>query len=78
MVGWRGPGQLPCSVFRSAATSLCCLSLSLHLQRRLKSQRKAVVTAVDKKVPNGILEEQGEVAFFFTRFIRESDWVSRW
>ncbi|KAI2658269.1 Receptor-type tyrosine-protein phosphatase epsilon [Labeo rohita] len=27
---------------------------------RLKNQRKAVITAVDKKVPNGILEEQDE------------------
>ncbi|XP_016091467.1 receptor-type tyrosine-protein phosphatase epsilon-like [Sinocyclocheilus grahami] len=27
---------------------------------RLKNQRKAVITAVDKKVPNGILEEQEE------------------
>lgn len=29
---------------------------------RLKNQRKVVVTAVDKKVPNGILEEQGKTA----------------
>ncbi|TRY56491.1 hypothetical protein DNTS_008781 [Danionella cerebrum] len=29
--------------------------------RWLKGQRKAVITAVDKKVPNGILEEQEEV-----------------
>lgn len=28
---------------------------------RLKNQRKAAVTAVDKKVPNGILEEQGNI-----------------
>lgn len=28
---------------------------------RLKNQRKAVVTTVDKKIPNGILEEQGNV-----------------
>lgn len=77
MVGWRGLGQPPCSVFRSAATSLRCLSLSPP-PRRLKNQRKAVVTAVDKKVPNGILEEQGEVAFLFIQFIRLSDCVSRW
>lgn len=41
------------------------LSISPPPPHRLKNQRKAVVTAVDKKVPNGILEEQGEVAFFF-------------
>lgn len=28
---------------------------------RLKNQRKAVVTTVDKKIPNGILEEQGNI-----------------
>lgn len=41
---------------------LPCLFISAH---RLKNQRKAVVTTVDKKVPNGILEEQGNVAFYF-------------
>uniref|UniRef100_A0A673M5R6 Receptor-type tyrosine-protein phosphatase epsilon n=1 Tax=Sinocyclocheilus rhinocerous TaxID=307959 RepID=A0A673M5R6_9TELE len=37
--------------------SLSILVLFLGL---LKNQRKAVITAVDKKVPNGILEEQGK------------------
>eukprot|EP00063_Salmo_salar_P064071 XP_014038906.1 PREDICTED: receptor-type tyrosine-protein phosphatase epsilon-like isoform X2 [Salmo salar] len=30
---------------------------------RLRNQRKEVVTTVDKKIPNGILEEQGPVTF---------------
>ncbi|XP_043110040.1 receptor-type tyrosine-protein phosphatase epsilon isoform X3 [Puntigrus tetrazona] len=42
--------------------TLCVLVLFLGLLiwfcLRLKNQRKAVITAVDKKVPNGILEEQ--------------------
>ena len=33
----------------------------MFLSGRLKNQRKAVVTTVDKKIPNGILEEQGNV-----------------
>jgi len=45
---------------------LICLTLLLFF--RLKGQRKAVITAVDKKVPNGILEEQG------TRFLYQL-WV---
>ncbi|XP_043110039.1 receptor-type tyrosine-protein phosphatase epsilon isoform X2 [Puntigrus tetrazona] len=44
--------------------TLCVLVLFLGLLiwfcLRLKNQRKAVITAVDKKVPNGILEEQEE------------------
>eukprot|EP00063_Salmo_salar_P096942 XP_014071777.1 PREDICTED: receptor-type tyrosine-protein phosphatase epsilon-like isoform X2 [Salmo salar] len=28
---------------------------------RLRNQRKEVVTTVDKKIPNGILEEQGDI-----------------
>uniref|UniRef100_A0AAQ4NWP1 Receptor-type tyrosine-protein phosphatase epsilon n=1 Tax=Gasterosteus aculeatus aculeatus TaxID=481459 RepID=A0AAQ4NWP1_GASAC len=35
------------------------LSLALLIIALLKKQRKATVTTVDKKVPNGILEEQG-------------------
>lgn len=31
---------------------------------RLRSQRKAVVTTVDKKIPNGILEEQGDIVVY--------------
>uniref|UniRef100_A0A672SFI5 Receptor-type tyrosine-protein phosphatase epsilon n=1 Tax=Sinocyclocheilus grahami TaxID=75366 RepID=A0A672SFI5_SINGR len=34
---------------------------------RLKNQRKAVITAVDKKVPNGILEEQGKHSLYLRR-----------
>lgn len=33
---------------------------------RLKNQRKAVVTTVDKKIPNGILEEQGNIVVNWT------------
>lgn len=41
-------------------TALAVVSLKLSfVAHRLKNQRKAVVTAVNKKVPNGILEEQG-------------------
>uniref|UniRef100_A0A8C1A225 Receptor-type tyrosine-protein phosphatase epsilon n=2 Tax=Cyprinus carpio TaxID=7962 RepID=A0A8C1A225_CYPCA len=35
-----------------------CLNAMFFISFRLKNQRKAVITAVDKKVPNGILEEQ--------------------
>lgn len=38
--------------------SVCQFALYLF-SFRLKNQKKAVVTAVDKKIPNGILEEQG-------------------
>lgn len=34
---------------------------------RLKNQRKAVVTTVDKKIPNGILEEQGNIVVNFEK-----------
>ncbi|XDV44114.1 hypothetical protein PO909_012451 [Leuciscus waleckii] len=37
---------------------LLFLGLLTWFCHRLKNQRKAVITAVDKKVPNGILEEQ--------------------
>lgn len=37
------------------------LNLLYFFSGRLKNQRKAVVTTVDKKIPNGILEEQGNI-----------------
>ena len=38
---------------------LCFSHFIVFSPRRIKNQRKAVVTTVDKKIPNGILEEQG-------------------
>lgn len=49
------------SVLDATLPILSFLFISPH---RLKNQRKAVVTTVDKKVPNGILEEQGNGASF--------------
>lgn len=34
---------------------------------RLKNQKTAVVTTVDKKIPNGILEEQGNVVELYVK-----------
>lgn len=51
-----------CNVGRSDSFELNLLLIVLHLFiDRVKNQRKAVVTTVDKKIPNGILEEQGNV-----------------
>lgn len=41
--------------------AMALLILLYFLPYRLKNQRKAVVTTVDKKIPNGILEEQGNI-----------------
>lgn len=40
---------------------ILCFVVLLFPCARLKNQKKPVVTAVDKKVPNGILEEQGNI-----------------
>lgn len=54
------------------ALPLYCIFSSLILLSflfyRLKNQRKAAVTTVDKKIPNGILEEQGKVNFLSMLF----------
>lgn len=42
--------------------AMALLILLYFLPYRVKTkQRKAVVTTVDKKIPNGILEEQGKI-----------------
>lgn len=45
-------------LLRETALAVVPVKLSFVAHRR-KNQRKAVVTAVNKMVPNGILEEQG-------------------
>uniref|UniRef100_A0A8C2ECL4 Receptor-type tyrosine-protein phosphatase epsilon n=1 Tax=Cyprinus carpio TaxID=7962 RepID=A0A8C2ECL4_CYPCA len=45
-------------ILLSLSVLLLFLGLLTWYFLRLKNQRKAVITAVDKKVPNGILEEQ--------------------
>lgn len=36
-------------------------ALSLRHYHRFKNHRKALVTSVDKKIPNGFMEEQGTI-----------------
>ncbi|XP_056325824.1 receptor-type tyrosine-protein phosphatase epsilon isoform X2 [Danio aesculapii] len=48
------------SILLGLSVLLLFLGLLTWYCLRLKNQRKAVITAVDKKVPNGILEEQEE------------------
>lgn len=47
--------------------AMALLILLYFLPYRVKTkQRKAVVTTVDKKIPNGILEEQGNIVIKWT------------
>nr|XP_023676293.1 receptor-type tyrosine-protein phosphatase epsilon-like [Paramormyrops kingsleyae] len=56
---WTGTGPLdPLTPPTTVSRGLRISSPHLCLSSRLRNQRKAVVTTVDKKIPNGILEEQ--------------------
>ncbi|XP_073684036.1 receptor-type tyrosine-protein phosphatase epsilon-like [Garra rufa] len=57
--GDEGPSSAPIlPILLGLSVLLLFLGLLTWFCLRLKNQRKAVITAVDKKVPNGILEEQ--------------------